>query len=322
MVVDVHAHHVPPALLERVAAGEVAAEVELHRAGEAVRLLFPRSATRPFPPAMTDLEARLAHMDALGIDLQLLSFWAEAYGYDLPREASLRYHAAANEELARAAARRPDRFRWMATVPLPWGEEAAREAERAAGLGAVGVMVGTQADGRELDAPELAPFWDAAEALQLPVMIHPALGQAPRLGRYYLNNLLGNPFETTVAASALVLGGVLERHRRLRLLLVHGGGYFLLASGRLDHGWRVRAETRTVAEPPSAFLERFAYDTILYDDRLLAALAARVGSGRLLLGTDYPFDMEPPEPVAQIRRLFGPAARQVLEENARKLFRL
>lgn len=312
----------PPRLLERVAAGEAGPEAELLSEGGSPRLRFPRSATRPFPEAMTDLEGRLAHMDALGVDLQLLSFWAEAYGYDLPRPAAIRYHAAANEELARAAASRPERFRWLATVPLPWAEAAAREAERAAAMGAAGVMVGTQVDGRELDAGELEPFWAAAEALGLAVMIHPALGQAPRLGRYYLNNLLGNPFETTLAASALVLGGVLERHPRLRLLLVHGGGYFPLASGRLDHGWRVRAEAQTVAEPPSAFLGRFAYDTLLYDDGLLAALAARVGTERLLLGTDYPFDMEPPDPVAQIRRLFGGEAEAVLGENARRFFRL
>lgn len=182
----------PPRLLERVAAGEAGPEAELLSEGGSPRLRFPRSATRPFPEAMTDLEGRLAHMDALGVDLQLLSFWAEAYGYDLPRPAAIRYHAAANEELARAAASRPERFRWLATVPLPWAEAAAREAERAAAMGAAGVMVGTQVDGRELDAGELEPFWAAAEALGLAVMIHPALGQAPRLGRYYLNNLLGN----------------------------------------------------------------------------------------------------------------------------------
>jgi aminocarboxymuconate-semialdehyde decarboxylase len=146
---------------------------------------------------------------------------------------------------------------------------------------------------------------------------------ANRLGSYYLNNLIGNPLDTTIAAACLVFGGVLERHPKLNVLLVHGGGFVPYQAGRWVHGWHVRPEPKVnVKRSPEPWLDRFYYDTILHARPQLEFLVSSVGSGRVLLGSDYPYDMGTGECVRQVKALSVPDAdkAKVLRENAVKLF--
>ena len=317
-VVDVHAHYVSPALVDQITQGAFAPHLQPVTANGGTCCQFPtHTTTRPLFHKLMDLDERVRYMDEVGVDIQVLSTWADLYGYDLPEDAATAYHTRVNEGLARAAEQHPGRFQFLASLPLPWGAAAARVLEDAVQrLGALGSMIGTNVRDANLDDERLQPVWAASTRLGVPVELHPidVAGQ-DRLGRYYLTNLLGNPFDTNIAATSLVLGGVLDRHPDLRVLLVHGGGYFPYAVGRLDHGYAVRPETRTSQQPPSAYVRRFFYDTIVYQPQTLKALADLVGADRLLLGSDYPFDMEPPAVVEQVRATLGDRAQAILETN-------
>ena len=159
---------------------------------------------------------------------------------------------------------------------------------------------------------------------QLMLLIHPVnVAGVDRLRSYYLNNLIGNPLDTTIAAACLVFGGVLERHPGLNVLLVHGGGFVPFQAGRWVHGWKVRPEPQVnTKQSPQPLIDRFYYDTILHAQPQLEFLVSSVGSSRVLLGSDYPYDMGTGECVRQVRALAIADAdkAKVLEGNALRLF--
>ena len=322
MTVDIHAHYVSPELVKLVSDGTFAPELQLKKSASASSFSFPTYLTRPLFEKMTEVEKRMEHMSALSIDQEVLSTWVDIYGYDLPRELSKKYHTAINEALATTVKEHPQRFRFVATVPLPWGEEAAKVLQDSVDrLGAIGSMIGTNIDGANLDDPRFEPFWQASEELSVPVILHPLnVAGKERLKSYYLGNLIGNPFDTTIAAASLVFGGVLDRHPKLKVVLLHGGGYFPHGIGRIDHGFDVRSETKTIKQKPSSYLERFSYDTIVYDEKILDSLVRRVGRDLIVLGTDYPFDMEPKNVMGLTRSIFGENAGSILEANAKRIF--
>jgi len=156
------------------------------------------------------------------------------------------------------------------------------------------------------------------------LMLHPAYNNPhPGLEGYHLQNAIGNQLETTVAAERLIVTGVLDRHPRLRLLLVHGGGYLPWQAGRLRHAAAVRTELADSPPDPYAYLGRVFVDTITHDTAALRFLVERVGAGNVVLGTDLPFDMATPAPVTALEEAVdGETARQIMEETPRRLFAL
>jgi aminocarboxymuconate-semialdehyde decarboxylase len=172
-------------------------------------------------------------------------------------------------------------------------------------LGLKGAQIGSNVNGRNLDDPELEPLWAAANELSAFIMVHPTqVAGAERLKAYYLVNLIGNPLDTTIAAAALVFGGVIERHPRIKFLMVHGGGFVPYQAGRFQHGWQVRAEPRAnLKSPPDASLGRLYFDTLLHSQPALQFLVSVCGASRVLLGSDYPFDMGTLECVRQVQAL-------------------
>jgi aminocarboxymuconate-semialdehyde decarboxylase len=205
------------------------------------------------------------------------------------------------------------------------GRAAAAELQRACGtLGYHGVTIMTHVAGRNLDDRDLDPFWAAAEEAGAPIIIHPAyVIHSPRLDKYYLMNLAGNPYDTSIAAASMVFGGVCDRFPDLKVILVHGGGHFPYQVGRLTHGWTVRPETRELKTPPLDYLKWFYYDTLLYFGPALRYLAEVVGAERLMLGTDYPFDMCPPNPTQILDDAGLQAERdRIFEATPTEVFRL
>jgi aminocarboxymuconate-semialdehyde decarboxylase len=179
-------------------------------------------------------------------------------------------------------------------VPLQNPEAAAQELRRAVvNLGLRGVQIGTTMENVPLDDPRFEPFFATAAELNVPVMLHPYyVGTRAEFADFYLTNLTRNPLETCLAASRLILSGCLDRHPNLTIILVHAGGFMPYQVGRLDHGFRVRTETRAkIASPPSSYLRRFYFDTITHAAVPLKFLIELVGPDRVLLGTDIPFDM-------------------------------
>lgn len=327
MIIDVHAHYVPRSFLEAIEKEGAPYGASLRRDGGNPTILL---AGRPYGPITRhyyETKPRLAEMDKAGVDMQVLSlnppmvYWADAgLGTRLAR--------LYNDELAAAVAGRPDRLAGLATVPLQDVPAAVAELERAIRqLGLRGVYIGSNVCGKELDHPDLLPFFAQAEALRAPVFIHPidVLG-GERLGSYYLHNGLGNPFDTAVAAARLIFGGILDRFPRLQVCLAHAGGALPYLIGRLDRVYRVRKEAREkVRRPPTTYLRRLYYDTITHHGPALRYLVGLMGADRVAMGSDYRFDMglsDPAGPVRAVRQLSRTDRSAILGGVAARLLKL
>jgi aminocarboxymuconate-semialdehyde decarboxylase len=261
---------------------------------------------RPFPRGGWDVEHRLRDMDAAEVDVQVLSATPQTYLYDQEPALAAACAALQNDQIAKLVKAQPDRFRGIATLPMQAPQRAADELRRAVSkLGMRGTMIGSNVMGKNLDDPALEPIWATAAELDAFVIIHPVnVAGAERLRSYYLNNLIGNPLDTTIAAACLVFGGVLERHPTLKVCLVHGGGFVPYQAGRWAHGWKVRPEPQvTLKQSPEPWIDRFYYDTILHAPEQLEFLVSYAGPERVLLGSDYPYDMGTGECVRQVKAL-------------------
>jgi aminocarboxymuconate-semialdehyde decarboxylase len=186
---------------------------------------------------------------------------------------------------------------------MPDGNEAAKELERCVSkLGFKGVQVLTNVNGQELSDQAFAPFWRKAEELGVLVVIHPnGFSDAGRLSRFYFNNVIGNPLETSIALHYLIFDGVLERHPNLKILAVHGGGYLPSYAGRIDHAWGARSDSHgSLPQPPTSYLKRLYFDSIVFTPHQLQELVRLYGADHIVMGTDYPFDMADYDPVAHV----------------------
>src|SRR5215468_2298563 len=276
---------------------------------------------RPFPRGGFDLDRRFADVAAAEVEMQVLSATPQTYYYDQESALATACAALQNDQIAKLVKAHPERFLGIATLPMQAPQRAAEELRRAVRtLGLRGAMVGSNVQGKNLDDPALEPLWAEAAALGAFMIVHPVnVAGAERMRSYYLNNLIGNPLDTTIAAACLVFGGVLERHPKLKVLLVHGGGFVPYQAGRWVHGWHVRGEPKVnIKRSPEPWLDRFYYDTILHAKPQLEFLIASVGPGRVLLGSDYPYDMGTGECVRQVKALSLPEAEKaaVLNGNA------
>jgi aminocarboxymuconate-semialdehyde decarboxylase len=284
---------------------------------------------RPFPRGGWDIERRLSDMDAAGIDVQLISNTPQTFLYNQDPALTAALAGLQNDEIAKAVTANPKRLIGLATLPMQAPALAADELRRAVrSLGLKGAQIGSNVNGRNLDDPALEPLWAAASELRAFVMVHPTqVAGAERLGSYYLANLIGNPLDTTIAAACLVFGGVIERYPGIRFLMVHGGGFVPYQAGRFRHGWQVRPEPRaTLKTAPDAALDRLYFDTIVHSQSALEFLVSSVGASRVLLGSDYPYDMGTLDCVRQVRALslaepdkatiLGGTARALLDEVA------
>ena len=277
---------------------------------------------------LTNAEARIEHMDRMGVDLQGLATFVSEYNYWAPGAAGAESARIQNDNVASVVADNPDRFVGMgATVPLQDIDLAIAEMDRAVDdLGFKGLQIGGTIDGRNLDEAKFRPFWAAVEAKGIPVILHPSgYPESQRLGSYFLVNCIGNPLETMVAATRMIFSGLFEEHPGIKLVLLHGGGYLPFYCSRADHTWEVRPETRVSIpdHPPSHYMKRLYYDTMVFQPLYLRHLVEVVGPDRVMLGTDFPFDMAETDPLALIGATdgLGAAAREAISGgNAASLF--
>ena len=291
--IDIHAHFIPPELVSDARAGRAIDRVALERRNGMDWLIHPQGYEYPAAPEFFDLGVKLRQMDQLGIGATVLSLTPTLFFYWLDSATAGDFCRRANDSLATFVAGSP-RLAGFAVVPLQDPDAAVAELRRAVGtLGLRGVEIGTTMEKVPLDDPRFEAFFDAVEELDVPVMLHPYyVGLRPALTDFYMTNLTGNPLETCIAASRLILSGFLDRHPRLKVVLVHAGGFMPFQIGRLDHGFRVRREaSAAIASAPSTYLRRFWYDTITHAATPLTFLIDLVGADRVLLGTDLPFDM-------------------------------
>jgi aminocarboxymuconate-semialdehyde decarboxylase len=324
--IDMHAHFYPQSYLDLISKEGQPFQMEVRHTATGLYVHSPSSTLGPVASKIVDVTERIAAMDEQGVAIQAVSLTAPmAYwgGSDLSSELCKAWNDAAST----AHNAYPTRLYGFMTLPMLYPDRAFAELNRASKLpGMRGVYLGTNIGGRELNDPMFEPVFARMEELDLPVFLHPihTVGGA-RLKPFYLGNLLGNPFDTAIAACHLIFGGVLDRHPKLLVGLAHGGGALPILIGRIDHGWEVRPELQSLNLPqaPSAYLQRFAYDTIVHSKAIMQFLIQEVGVDRVVLGSDYCFDMGYDRPVqfvdqlglssAQRQMILGSAAARILK---------
>ena len=294
--IDVHAHAMFPEV-ERLTASrpERSGEGEFRlRTMGAASVAYNSTVMIPScKPSFENLDLRLAQMDAMGVDVQIVSPSPNQYHYWAPEDLAEELVRIQNEGMAELCDRAPQRL-------VPFGAIAMQHATLAIeqmrhmvrNLGFKGFEISSSITGSDLSDPRFTPIWAEAEALGALIFIHP-LGCSldARLAPAYLSNSIGQPVEHAVAIGHLIFGGVLDRHPGLKIVAGHGGGYLPVHMGRCDHAWEQRSDAHTCAHKPSSYLKRLHFDSLVFDRRDLVTLIERVGASQVVLGTDYPFDM-------------------------------
>lgn len=320
---DVHCHVLAPAV-ERLVSGHPLREEEVSAGAAAMGVEATAvnvAMISSLLPRLTDLETRRADMDAMGVDVQVLSpSPTQYYSWAEPGLAE-RIVEGQNDAIADLCRRDPQHFIGLGAVSLQHPERAARQMETSLReRGFKGVEIPARVGEEDICERRFDVFWAKAEALGAIVFIHPwgtTLGT--RLASHYLMNVIGQPFETTVCLSKLIFSGALDRYPGLKIVAAHGGGYLPQYAGRSDHARAVRADVTGCQCRPSGYLRRIWFDSVVYDGASLGRLIDEVGAERVLLGTDYPFDMGHYDPASLVRALDERTQQLVLGGNAARL---
>lgn len=297
-IVDVHVHALPD---EQVAALEEHAGAPVAEGGA----LEIDGARVPLPPAMRDPAALVAQLDARGIDVGVLSAVPPTLGYTWPVDAAVTLADAANRGLAAFAAATGGRCGWLAVAPLQDAEAGAEVLARAREAGAAGALIGSNVVGANLDDPALRPFFAAAARLRMPLLVHAVdvLAESERMSRHYFSNLVGYPYEAGLAVGSIIASGMLDELPDLDVMFCHGGGTAPGLAGRWDRGWDAaggKLGATPLPQPPSTYFRRLWFDTLVYSEPMLRVLADLAGPDRLMLGSDVPFPIADPDPVARL----------------------
>ena len=261
---------------------------------------------RPYPRGAWDLERRLKDMAFAGVDMQVVSITPQTFLYNQEAAVTDVTSRIQNDEIAKLVKAHPDKFMGLATLPMQDPNLAAAELTRAMKtLGMKGAQIASNINGTNLDDPSFEPLWAAAQETSAFMMVHPNnVAGLDRMKSYYLNNLIGNPLDTTIAAACLIFGGVLERYPAIRFFMVHGGGFTPYQAGRWSHGWEVRPEPKVhLKEPPDRYVKQLYFDTITHGHAALEFLVSAFGPSKVLLGSDYPYDMGTLECARQVKAL-------------------
>ena len=315
MIIDIHTHYIP--LKSLATAAEIGQrhglKVARDERGREVVTRAGKSLLGPLKTEFYDLNLRMSIMDHQGVDMHALSPASSYFFYWMAPEESLEYAQWLNAALADAVNKQPGRFVALASVPLQDSVKAGRELERAmTKLGLRGVEIGSNVNGRYFDDPFFDPFWEAAQALDALIFVHPQhVVGAERMKEHNLANLIGNPTDTSLAFAKCIFGGVLERFPRLKFLLAHAGGFLPYTWGRLDRGYQIQSSgAAKISKPPGEYVKLLHFDTIAHSRMALEYLIANFGADHVLLGSDYPYDMGDPEPVESLRQLPISTAQQ------------
>ncbi|MDN8614456.1 amidohydrolase family protein [Variovorax ginsengisoli] len=326
-VVDVHCHYLNPEVAKAASDLDVGRHDPSVIHANALTRETNVAQMRERAPKLTGVDQRLDDMDRMGIDIQAISPAPFQFFYFTPPERGAVLARQVNEGIAALVAATPRRFVGLGSVPLQNAELAIQELDHAIGtLGLRGIEINTNVNGLDLTDARLGlePFFARADALGAVIFLHPVgFSEGSRLTDHYFNNVIGNPLDTTVAVSHLIFDGVVARHPNIRFIAAHGGGYVAHYWARMDHAWRARKDCRTVIDrAPSSYLKTFYVDTMVFDPEMLRHLVDLFGADRVLLGTDYPYDMgeeRPRELIASVRGLSSDEVAQIEGLNALKL---
>ena len=322
--IDIHAHYFAQPYFDLFNAEGFNAEFRMTEQGFYFKT--PTQSYGPLPTKFIDLKQRLADMDAQGVTVHALSLTGPM-SYWVHGKLALDLSRAWNDAAIAAHQAYPDRFVVLATLPMLDPDLAIDELSRVSKLpGVRGVYMGTYIDGHDLDDPLFEPIFTKIEALDLPVFLHPLMPAVggKRLQPYSFTNLVAFPLDTTIAACHLIFGGVLDRHPKLQVTLPHAGGVLPNLIGRLDHGWKVLPAAKKCAQTPSAYLQRFTYDIITHSKPLMEYVISQVGVDRIMLGSDYCFEVGYDQPVKVVEELHlnSEQRKMILGGTAAKILKI
>lgn len=333
MIIDYHAHFYPRRFMEEIARHGKKYGVDLVSDEQGQEYLqFEGIHFWAYKEKFYDITQRIREMDEAGVDLQVLSlgppmvYWADP-------ELGLRLCQVLNDEIARLVERYPNRFVGFAALPFQDTKLAIQELKRARhSLGLAGVQIGSNIHGKPLDHPDLWPIYEQIEANEMPVFLHPINPPwQPSIHDYRLDILVAFPFETTLAASRLIFGGVMERFPKLEICFSHLGGALPFLKERLDLGWRTRhkafpSKPAEIQKPPSDYLQLFYLDAVVYYDPAFLCAYTSFGADRLIMGSDSPFRVGDLKRSVEYVRGFQPASElekdKILGGNAARLLKL
>jgi len=322
-VIDFHAHLMLPEMYAVTAAHSmfVKSNADPTMNEEARQVVRQREAF--VVSRMSDVTERIAHMDAMGVDMQVLSsslvhqltYWAE------PQE-SLRLERMLNDRMAAVVAANPARLIGLGGVPLAAPALAVAELTRCMReLGLAGVGISTTARDMELGDARLRVFWEKAEEVGAVVYIHPAGNTGARFEKWYLWNSIGQAFEEAMAIASLMYEGILDAFPRLKICISHGGGYMPYYMGRIARNYVEKPATRVnMKKSPAEYLRMLYYDSCVYEPEVLEALVKRVGTDRVVLGSDYPVGEPKPIEFVESCALSAAEKEAIIGVNAAQLF--
>jgi len=325
--IDVHAHFYPEdylrSLAEKGGAKNFSAEVN----GPDAYTLISNGGRLSLDETFWNLDKRRARLQASGITTEILSL-SQPMTHLVPPERGAELARIFNDAVIEANKKYPAVYFGCATLPVQSMPHALTELERIGGEHAIrGVYLPTSLPWGELSDPSMYPLYERCQSLGLPILLHPlTVVGAERMQSFYFANLMGNPYDTGLAASYLCFSGTLDKFPELSFVLPHGGGTFPFLAGRLAHGQEVRAENKSAMRYPlSDYLRhRFYYDTITHSPQILGFLIREVGAERLMLGSDYTFDMGVAKPAdVVLAQKLPPADRdRILYRNAAALLKV
>jgi len=309
--IDIHTHIIPREIINGALQDRERFEVEVNPTEESGCFILKHKQGFVYKviPDYYDIEARLKEMKRRNLSFEVLSISPTFFCYWTDLNTACEVARISNDALEKWIQASPEHFKAFGTVPMQCCKSAVSEMEYAMSKpGFVGIEIGGIIEGTHLSDPRYLPFFEAAEALNALIFIHPYyVGPWPGLEPQYLTNLVGNPLKTTIAISLLILEGVLKKYPRLKIIAAHGGGFLPYGIGRIDHGYKVREETGPeIPEKPSIYMGKNIYcDCITHDPEALVYLKNKVGINKVLLGSDYPYDMGLEDPVGFIEQNTG-----------------
>lgn len=308
-VIDIHCHREcgPAAALVRQEA-ERLGRAPLAVGNELTKRVN-RKQLEDIRPKMDSVQIRIADMDAMGVDVQALSLSPyQLFHWVTDGDVTVRAFQTINDDLAALVADHPDRFLGLGAIPMQDPAAAVEELARCSReLGFRGIEMATHVEGVEISDSRYDRLWEKVEELEMVVFLHPTGFTEPqRLLDHYFINTIGHPLEETICAGRLIFDGVMERFGGLKFVFAHGGGYLPMYAGRFDHAYHAREDVRHgLPKPPSEYLRLFYFDTMVFEPGQLGYLIDRYGADRVLLGTDYPYDMGETDPLGLIGGVDG-----------------
>jgi aminocarboxymuconate-semialdehyde decarboxylase len=322
--IDLHSHVIPETIVQAMREQPQLYNTKIE--GEGHARVFVRGKVRfDLLPEFYDADAKVESMDRKGIDVSVISPGPQTFFYGFEAEQALKTAHLVNEGVARMVESRRERLRGMATLPMRHPDAAIVELERVVkDYGFKAVEIATAIGDEELADPKFRPVLRRAQELKVVIFAHPnTQGSAGRLDCYYLTNLIGNPLDTTIMVGKLMFSGALDELPGLKMLLAHGGGFLPYQIGRFEHGHSVRPDTSAVTKTkPMELFKRFYFDALTHSPQAIRHLIDVVGSERVVIGTDSPFDMGEEHPVERLEAVPGLTEAEREDVSYRSALRL